>query len=119
MDIKQLSEIQCFYTHFLIKIRQLETSQFYRKQSTEYKKSELSEWLIHHKSAKTFGEHVRHEIFHMLELVASEVSVCELEKKIGNLESNCEGIRMELEDKLQLRDVRITPNWQRRISERV
>ncbi|PJZ03389.1 hypothetical protein PRCB_22695 [Pantoea rodasii] len=116
MNIQQLSEIHCFYTHFLVKIRQLETSQVYRKQTTAFKKAELSEWLIHHKSAKTFGEHVRHEIFHMLDLVASEVTVSDLEKKIGNLESNCEGIRLELEDKLYLNTIKLTPQRPRRFS---
>ncbi|MDE1188281.1 MAG: hypothetical protein PW844_17595 [Pantoea sp.] len=98
MNIKQLGEIHRFYTHFLAKIRHIQTSRFYRNKSEEDKKSELSDWLTHHKSNKTFGESVRHEIFHMLEMVpAHTLSILEL--KISNLEQNCERICCELEER--------------------
>ncbi|NIF23835.1 hypothetical protein [Candidatus Pantoea multigeneris] len=96
MNIQQLSEIHYFYTCFLAKIRKVETLYIYRDKSEEEKKTELLNWLIRHKTLKTFGDSVRHEIFHMLELVSSE-NTHALETKIGNLEHNCKRIHVELE----------------------
>jgi hypothetical protein len=89
MNIKQLSDIHNFYTHFLAKITLIQTSRRALSDNEHDKKSELAEWLNQHKADKTFGENVRHEIFHMLELI-EETPVSLLESKVATLERNCE-----------------------------
>lgn len=116
MNIKQLSEIHYFYTHFLAKIRHINTSNIYRDKPENEKKNELYDWLTQHKADKTFGGNVRHEIFHMLDLVLSE-NIITLETKIGNLEYNCEKIRLELEDKTFTEQISIRKNRELSLSE--
>ncbi|WP_337009085.1 hypothetical protein [Pantoea sp. AS142] len=96
MNIKQISEIKNFYTHFLAHIKFVEMSYGTHLKSEDEMKRELREWLNEHKEARTFGDNVRHEIFHMLNLVASE-SVEQLVKKIAIFEKNCESIHLEME----------------------
>lgn len=89
MNIKQLSEIHNFYTHFLAKITFIQTIRRSQLQTEIERKAELKDWLNQHRSDKTFGDNVRHEIFHMLELV-EEISIQLLESKVTTLEKNCE-----------------------------
>lgn len=98
MNIKQISEIHCFYAHFLAKIRMIENSFLNKYKSEDEKKDEILNWLSQHKTNKTFGENVRHEIFHMLDMVSNE-SFLRLERKISTLEHDCEKIMEEMHDK--------------------
>jgi len=95
MNIKKISEIHCFYAHFLARIRMIENRLLHKNKSENEKKDDLLNWLSQHKTNKTFGENARHEIFHMLEMVANE-PLFRLERKIAIFEHNCEIIMEEM-----------------------
>ena len=105
MNIKKISEIHCFYAHLLAKIRMIENNFLHKNKPEDEKKYEILNWLSQHKTNKSFGENVRHEIFHMLEMVANE-SFSRLERKISILEHNCERIVEEMDGKQPVKTYR-------------